>query len=88
MKNGSTYVKAEQTVSVNNASGTMTFTPKGKQVVWAITLTAVKATEVGAVNDVQSRKSDAVYNIAGQRVNSSYNGFVIKNGKKYVKTVK
>ena len=88
MKNGSTYVKVEQTVSVNNASGTMTFTPKGKQVVWAITLTAVKATEVGAVNDVQSRKSDAVYNIAGQRVNSSYNGFVIKNGKKYVKTVK
>lgn len=88
MKNGSTYVKAEQTVSVNNASGPMTFTPKGKQVVWAITLTAVKATEVGAVNDVQSRKSDAVYNIAGQRVNSSYNGFVIKNGKKYVKTVK
>lgn len=88
MKNGSTYVKVEQTVSVNNASGPMTFTPKGKQVVWAITLTAVKATEVGAVNDVQSRKSDAVYNIAGQRVNSSYNGFVIKNGKKYVKTVK
>lgn len=88
MKIGSSYVKTTQTVSVNNASGTMTFTPKGKQVVWAITLTAVKATEVGAVNDVQSRKSDAVYNIAGQRVNSSYNGFVIKNGKKYVKTVK
>ena len=88
MKIGSSYVKTAQTVSVNNASGPMTFTPKGKQVVWAITLTAVKATEVGAVNDVQSRKSDAVYNIAGQRVNSSYNGFVIKNGKKYVKTVK
>ena len=88
MKIGSSYVKTTQTVSVNNASGPMTFTPKGKQVVWAITLTAVKATEVGAVNDVQSRKSDAVYNIAGQRVNSSYNGFVIKNGKKYVKTVK
>lgn len=88
MKIGSSYVKTTQTVSVNNASGPMTFTPKGKQVVWAITLTAVKATEVGAVNDVQSRKSDAVYNIAGQRVNSIYNGFVIKNGKKYVKTVK
>ena len=88
MKIGSSYVKTTQTVIVNNASGPMTFTPKGKQVVWAITLTAVKATEVGAVNDVQSRKSDAVYNIAGQRVNSSYNGFVIKNGKKYVKTVK
>lgn len=88
MKIGSSYVKTTQTVSANNASGPMTFTPKGKQVVWAITLTAVKATEVGAVNDVQSRKSDAVYNIAGQRVNSSYNGFVIKNGKKYVKTVK
>ncbi|MCI6490878.1 MAG: hypothetical protein MSA28_01960, partial [Prevotella sp.] len=61
MKIGSSYVKTTQTVSVNNASGPMTFTPKGKQVVWAITLTAVKATEVGAVNDVQSRKSDAVY---------------------------
>lgn len=34
--------------------------------------------------NVQPATSNAVYNIAGQKVNNSYKGLVIKNGKKYV----
>jgi hypothetical protein len=39
-----------------------------------------------AINAVKAaaQDSDAIYNIAGQKVSASYKGLVIKNGKKYI----
>ena len=39
------------------------------------------------INKVETDTEDAnapVYNLSGQRVNDSYKGIVIKNGKKYI----
>jgi hypothetical protein len=53
-------------------------------------LTATKVTLVkgGAtgIQNVQVKKAtdNAIYNLAGQKVNASYKGIVIKNGKKYI----
>ena len=41
-----------------------------------------ESTAIKAVKAAQD--SDAIYNIAGQKVNASYKGLVIKNGKKYI----
>ncbi|MBQ7451510.1 MAG: hypothetical protein IJV60_03035, partial [Prevotella sp.] len=43
--------------------------------------------DADAITNVQSVKTantDAIYNLAGQKVDSNYRGIVIKNGKKYL----
>lgn len=59
---------------------------------WVTGTTIIKEVEVfekRITTDIQSVKSakdtkDAIYNLAGQKVNSSYQGLVIKNGKRVV----
>ncbi len=46
---------------------------------------ATDATALNAVSAAKGAKSNVYYNIAGQRVNSSFKGMVISDGKKYVK---
>ena len=46
---------------------------------------ATDATALNAVSAAKSAKGNVYYNIAGQRVNSSYKGMVISDGKKYMK---
>ena len=46
---------------------------------------ATDATALNAVSAAKGAKSDVYYNIAGQRVNSSFKGMVISDGKKYMK---
>lgn len=41
-------------------------------------------TGIGQVEVEKSAENGAIYNLAGQRVDASYKGVVIKNGKKYV----
>lgn len=41
-------------------------------------------TGIGQVEVEMAAENDAIYNLAGQRVATSYKGVVIKNGKKYV----
>lgn len=41
-------------------------------------------TGIGQVEIEKSAENGAIYNLAGQRVDASYKGVVIKNGKKYV----
>lgn len=41
-------------------------------------------TGIGQVEVEKATENGAIYNLAGQRVDSSYKGVVIKNGKKYV----
>lgn len=51
------------------------------------TLTKVELiSDASAINSVKkaANADDAIYNIAGQKVNASYKGLVIKNGKKYI----
>ena len=49
---------------------------------------SIKVIQVGgetAIKSVKAAKADgAIYNLAGQKVNASYKGVVIKNGKKYI----
>lgn len=45
---------------------------------------ATLATGINSINKV-AKTSDAIFNIAGQKVSKSYKGIMIKNGKKYVK---
>lgn len=46
--------------------------------------TNFNATGIDSPAVVQKSSNDAVYNMAGQRVDASYKGLVIKNGQKYV----
>ena len=46
---------------------------------------ATDATALNAVSAAKGAKSNVYYNIAGQRVNSSFKGLVISDGKKYMK---
>ena len=46
---------------------------------------ATDATALNTVSAAKSAKSNVYYNIAGQRVNSSFKGMVISDGKKYMK---
>ena len=43
-----------------------------------------EATAINSVNAEAGKANEATYNMAGQRVNGSYKGIVIKNGKKYM----
>ena len=46
---------------------------------------AASIQEITAIQNVKSVKADGIiYNIAGQKVDASYKGIVIKNGKKYM----
>lgn len=47
---------------------------------------ALDMSEASGINEVKvNANSDAVYNVAGQRVSENYKGIVIKNGAKYLK---
>ena len=83
MKNGSNYVMASHTIEFDAPiASTITFTPQGKQVVWAIDLTCVSST-VGIESVVQNDavNTAVVRNLLGQPVSSGYRGLVIRNGK-------
>lgn len=42
-------------------------------------------TDIDAVNTVEPQQNDAIYNLAGQRVDDDYKGIVIKEGKKILR---
>jgi hypothetical protein len=47
-----------------------------------------EATGISSLTAEPARKSDAespAYNLNGQRVNASYKGIILKNGRKYIK---
>lgn len=71
---------------LNNVQNELTFTNTGEQQSVVIVLEYHTGGADGVENvtaDVES-KSDAIYNLAGQKVDSNYRGIVIKNGKKYL----
>ncbi len=78
--NSGAYQVVTHTIPVT-ASGTVTFTPAGKQVVFAITLTGTVASSVSGIS-VEEGASPAVYNMAGQRVTECYRGIKVVRGSK------
>ena len=71
---------------LNNVQNELTFTNTGEQQSVVIVLEYHTGGADGVENvtaDVES-KSNAIYNLAGQKVDSNYRGIVIKNGKKYL----
>lgn len=86
MKDSSGNYKLTTQKVTTNATGTLTFTPAGQQVVWTITLNGTKATGANVVKAERKQANAALYNIVGQKVSSNYKGFVVKDGKKFVKT--
>ncbi|MBQ6760987.1 MAG: autotransporter-associated beta strand repeat-containing protein [Prevotella sp.] len=73
---------------LNNVQKELTFTNTGEQQSVVIVLEYhTGGSDADAITNVQSVKvadSDAIYNLAGQKVDSNYRGIVIKNGKKFL----
>lgn len=63
------------------ATGSITFTPAGKQVVFSITLKGSVATAISNVT-AQIATKDVYYNVAGKRVPANAKGIILSNGKK------
>lgn len=63
------------------AVGTLTFTPKGKQVVWVITLSGTKTSNSTPVNTIEvdsEPTSITYYDMFGQRVSAIHKGMLLK----------
>ena len=72
------------TVTVpQNWGGTFLLNGDGNLTVTKVTLIKGGATGIQNVQ-VKNATNDAIFNLAGQKVNASYKGVVIKNGKKYI----
>ena len=69
--------------AVQNWGGTFLLNGDGNLTVTKVTLVKGGATGIQNVQ-VKKAANDAIYNLAGQKVNASYKGIVIKNGKKYL----
>ena len=66
------------------ATKTLTFTPKGQQVAWIITLETEKSS-TGIQYVVSSQaNSDKIYNLQGMEIRQPRQGIYIKNGKKII----
>ena len=72
--------------TLDNVADKFTFTNTGEQqcVIIYIEYHYGDETGVNTVNEFKTANSDAIYNLAGQKVDSNYRGIVIKNGKKYL----
>lgn len=74
---------------LNNVQNELTFTNTGEQQSVVIVLEyhtgGSDATGVTTVSEDHIADTDAIYNLAGQKVDANYRGMVIKNGKKFLK---
>ena len=83
------YIVVENTVAVNNVSGTLQFTPQGKQVVWVITLNGTKvSTGIASATVDSTVESVKFYTVSGVEISrpEQHRGILIrveqlKNGK-------
>ena len=79
------HLVVSHTIPLDNVTGTLTFTPAGKQVVLSITLNCETLGSTDEIHGIAMPANDNVmYNIAGQRVGNSYKGLVIRNGKTFI----
>ena len=87
--NNGNYTVVEHTVTVNNVSGTLQFTPQGRQVVWVITLNGTKvSTDIAFATADSAVENVRYYTVSGTEVScpEHHRGILIrvehlKNGK-------
>ena len=83
-EDGNAVMKTYKISLATPATKTLTFTPKGQQVVWIITLETTKSTtgiqHVGADSDNIYK----TYNLQGMEVKHPRKGVYIRNGKKII----
>ena len=83
-EDGNAVMKTYKISLATPATKTLTFTPKGQQVVWVITLETTKSTT--GIQHVASSQidSDKIYNLQGVEIKQPHQGVYIKNGKKII----
>ena len=56
----------------------------GNILISSIEITPVESTGISAITNVEEKAKDAIFNLAGQQVDKTFKGVVIKNGKKMI----
>lgn len=74
------FVREYEITLSTPASGTITFTPKGKQVVWVITLIGVRSTTTPVENIYSDAEIESVqyFDLLGKKVNANSQGILLK----------
>jgi hypothetical protein len=63
----------------------VTFTNTGEQLCYVLFVDVMDAASgIEGINADKSNRPGVMYNLSGQKVNSSYKGIVIMNGKKFM----
>ena len=86
-KDGASPDKREFTFPEGTQLNKITFTNSGNQLCYVIKIDIIDGSETTGIQTVKSKTIDVnapVYNLAGQKVDASYKGVVIKDGKKMI----
>ena len=86
-KDGASPDKREFTFPEGTQLNKITFTNSGKQLCYVIKIDIIDGSETTGIQTVKSETIDVnapAYNLAGQKVDKSYKGVVIQNGKKMI----
>ena len=83
-ENNNAIMKTYKITLATPATKTLTFIPRGQQVVWVITLETTKSS-TGIQHIVSSQVNhDKIYNLQGIEIKQPHQGIYIKNGKKII----
>lgn len=86
-KDGASPDKREFTFPEGTQLNKITFTNSGRQLCYVIKIDIIDGSETTGIQTVKSETIDVnapAYNLAGQKVDKSYKGVVIQNGKKMI----
>lgn len=86
-KDGASPDKREFTFPEGTQLNKITFTNSGKQLCYVIKIDIIDGSETTGIQTVKSETIDVnapAYNLAGQKVDKSFKGVVIQNGKKMI----
>ena len=73
-----------RTYTLEKPMNTVTFTNTGEQLCYVLVVNVIdEATGIENVEVVTPVKNNVIYNLSGQKVDASYKGIIIVNGKKY-----
>ncbi|MBQ7716912.1 MAG: hypothetical protein IJT55_05345, partial [Prevotella sp.] len=83
-ENDNAIMKTYKITLATPATKTLTFIPRGQQVVWIITLEAEKTTSSILRVDSKQEHSGKIYNLQGMEIRKPHQGVYIMNGKKII----
>mgnify|MGYP002514828664 CR=1 FL=1 len=74
-----------RTYTLDSPMNAVTFTNTGEQLCYVLVVDAMDAASgIEGINADNNHKKGVMYNLSGQKVNSTYKGIVIMNGKKFI----